>query len=160
MAKLIDRIARDNRLALATVVAALSTLITACATTPSPSSMPVMESWYKVAISGSEEAFVDTNSIVTAGALLQAQVKQNYLAPQPAAKAGKTFQSARTDYRLDCAQRKLAQRETRFFEGRDLKGEEVGKASRNERNLIWVDAPRASVFGEILDYSCKNAPMG
>jgi hypothetical protein len=149
----------SNRLALAAVAAAITTLVTSCATTPAPSSsMPVTESWYKVAISGSEEAFVDTNSIRTTGTLVQVQVKQNYLAPKPAAKAGKTFQSARTDYRLDCAQRKVAQRETRFFAERDLQGEDVGKASRNDRNLIWVDAPRASVFGEILDYGCKNAP--
>ena len=151
-----NRMALDNRLALAAVAAALAALVTSCATTPAPP--PVTESWYKVAISGSEEAFVDTNSLRTVGALVQAQVKQNYLAPKPAAKAGKTFQSARTDYRLDCAQRKVAQRETRFFAERDLQGEEVGKASRNDRNLIWVDAPRASVFGEILDYGCKNAP--
>jgi uncharacterized membrane protein len=151
----------NNRMALAAVAAALATLVTSCATTPaSSSSTPVTESWYKVAISGNQEAFVDTNSIRMAGTLLQVQVKENYLAPKPAAKAGKTFQSARTDYRLDCAQRKVAQRETRFFEGRDLQGDEVGKTSRNDRNLIWVDAPRASVFGEILDYGCKNAPAG
>ena len=79
----------SNRLALAAVAAALAAVVTSCATTPSASSQPVTESWYKVAISGSEEAFVDTNSLRTVGALVQAQVKQNYLAPKPAAKAGK-----------------------------------------------------------------------
>ena len=144
------------RTALAAAAAALTTLITSCATTPAPS-VPAT-AWYKVAISGSEEAYVDTSSIRTVGTLVDVQVKENYLAPRPAAKEGKTFQSARTDYRLDCAQRKVAMRETEAFEGLELQGNEVQKASRNDRNLIWMDAPRASVFGEILDYGCKNAP--
>jgi len=145
-----------NRTELAAVAAVLTTLISSCATAPAPS-VP-LEAWYKVAISGSEAAFVDTNSIRRVGTLVDVQVKENYLAPKPAAKEGKTFQSARTDYRLDCAQRKVAMRETEAFEGSDLQGKEVQKASRNDRNLIWMDAPRASVFGEILDYGCKNAP--
>ena len=89
MSTFIDRLPRAP--VAAALATALAALVTACATTPSPSSQPVTESWYKVAISGSEEAFVDTNSIRTVGTLVQAQVKQNYLAPQPAAKAGKTF---------------------------------------------------------------------
>ncbi|MBL8201745.1 MAG: hypothetical protein JNK40_12290 [Chromatiales bacterium] len=147
----------SKRTALAAVTAAMTTLITACATAPT-SSVPVTEAWYKVAVSGSEEAFVDTNSIRAAGGLVQVQVKENYLAPRPAAKEGKTFRSARTDYRLDCARRKVAMRQTEAFEGTDLQGNVVQKASRSEKNLIWVDAPRASVFGEVLDYGCKNAP--
>ena len=145
-----------HRTELAALAAIFTTLISACATAPTQPA-PV-EAWYKVAISGSEVAFVDTNSIRTVGTLVDVQVKENYLAPKPAAKEGKTFQSARTDYRLDCAQRKVAMRETEAFEGSDLQGKEVQKASRNDRNLIWMDAPRASVFGEILDYGCKNAP--
>ena len=91
---------------------------------------------------------------------MQVRVKQNQLAPVESAKKGKTYQSTRTDYRLDCAQRKLAMMETRAFAGPDLQGDVVQKASRSEKNLIWIDAPRASVFGEILDYGCKHAPAG
>jgi len=118
------------------------------------------ESWYKVAISGNEIAFVDTGSIQRVGAHVQVSVKQNYLAPVASTKKGKTYQSARTDYRLDCGQRKLAMMKTRAFASPDLQGDVVQKASRSEKNLIWMDAPRASVFGEIFDYGCKHAPAG
>ena len=66
----------------------------------------------------------------------------------------------RTDYRIDCTPRKIAMVESKFYSGTDLQGDEIQKASRNDRNLIWMDAPRATVFGEILDYSCKHAPAG
>ncbi len=114
--------------------------------------------WYSVALSDSEEAFVRTDSIQLVGTQVQLRAKENFLAPRDAAKKGKTYQSTRTDYRLDCAQRKVAMLKTEAFAGSDLQGEVVQKASRNERNLIWMDAPRATVFGEILDYGCKHAP--
>jgi hypothetical protein len=116
--------------------------------------------WYSVALSDNEEAFVKTSSIKPVGTMLQARVKENYLAPRESTKKGKTYQSVRTDYRIDCTQRKVAMMESKFFAGTDLQGEEIQKASRNEKNLIWMDAPRATVFGEILDYSCKHAPAG
>jgi hypothetical protein len=116
--------------------------------------------WYSVALSDNEEAFVKTNSIKLVGTMLQARVKENYLAPRESTKKGKTYQSVRTDYRIDCEPRKVAMVESRFYSGTDLQGEEIQKASRNDRNLIWMDAPRATVFGEILDYSCKHAPTG
>ena len=103
---------------------------------------------------------MSTSSIQRVGNHVQVRVKQNYLAPVDSAKKGKTYQSARTDYRLDCEQRKLAMMETRAFASPDLQGDVVQKASRSEKNLIWMDAPRASVFGEILDYGCKHAPAG
>jgi hypothetical protein len=114
--------------------------------------------WYSVALSDNEEAFVKTSSIKLVGTMLQARVKENYLSPRESTKKGKTYQSVRTDYRIDCTPRKVAMVESRFYAGTDLQGEEVQKASRNDRNLIWMDAPRATVFGEILDYSCKHAP--
>ena len=116
--------------------------------------------WYSVALSDNEEAFVKTSSIKLVGTMLQARVKENYLSPRESTKKGKTYGSVRTDYRIDCAQRKVAMVESRFYSGTDLQGEEIQKASRNDRNLIWMDAPRATVFGEILDYSCKHAPAG
>jgi hypothetical protein len=115
--------------------------------------------WYSVALSDNEEAFVKTSSIKLVGAMLQARVKENYLSPRESTKKGKTYQSVRTDYRIDCTPRKVAMVESRFYAGTDLQGEEIQKASRNDRNLIWMDAPRATVFGEILDYSCKHAPV-
>jgi hypothetical protein len=145
-----------HRTELAALAAIFTTLISACATAPTQPA-PV-EAWFKVAISSSSEAFVDTNAISRVGTLVDVRVKENYFTPRPAPKEGKTFQSARTDYRLDCAQRRVAMRLTEAFEGLDLQGNVVQKASRNDRNLIWMDAPRASVFGEILDYGCKNAP--
>jgi hypothetical protein len=114
--------------------------------------------WYSVALSDNEEAFVKTSSIKLVGTMLQARVKENYLSPRESTKKGKTYESVRTDYRIDCAQRKVAMVESRFYSGTDLQGEEIQKASRNDRNLIWMEAPRATVFGEILDYSCKHAP--
>ena len=41
----------------------------------------------------------------------------------------------------------------------DLQGDVVQKASRNDRNLIWMDAPPASVFFEIVTYTCRKAPQ-
>jgi hypothetical protein len=114
--------------------------------------------WYSVALSDNEEAFVKTSSIKLVGTMLQARVKENYLSPRESTKKGKTYQSVRTDYRIDCTPRKVAMVESKFYSGTDLQGEEIQKASRNDRNLIWMDAPRATVFGEILDYSCKHAP--
>jgi hypothetical protein len=114
--------------------------------------------WYSVALSDNEEAFVKTSSIKPVGTMLQARVKENYLAPRESTKKGKTYQSVRTDYRIDCAARKVAMVESKFYSGTDLQGEEIQKASRNDRNLIWMEAPRATVFGEILDYTCKHSP--
>jgi hypothetical protein len=116
------------------------------------------DKWYSVAISDNEQAFVNETAITLVGTDVQVKVKQNYASPQPAAKQGKTFQSARSIYRLKCAERKIAMVETKAFSGSDLQGDIVQKASRNDRNLIWMDAPRATVYGEILDFGCRKAP--
>ena len=116
------------------------------------------DKWYSVALSDNEEAFVNTNTVKAVGSQMQVRVKENYLAPRESAKKDKTYQSARTEYRVDCANRKVAMLETRAYSGSDLQGEVVQKGSRNEKNLIWMDAPRATVFGEILDYTCKQKP--
>lgn len=146
------------RRSFAALAAAFALLASAAAVLAQ--SDPAADKWYKVAISGNEVAFVNTASIQRIGGMVQVRVKQNYLAPVASAKKGKTYQSARTDYRLDCAGRRVAMLETRAFAGTDFQGEVVQKASRSEKNLIWMDAPRASVFGEILDYGCKHAPVG
>jgi hypothetical protein len=117
------------------------------------------DKWYSVATSDSEEAFVNTNSLKLVGTTVEVRVKENFTAPKPAAKAGKTYQSTRTVYRVDCASRKIAMAKTEAFPGKDLQGEVVQKASRNDRNLIWMDAPTATVFFEIVTYTCRNAPQ-
>ena len=116
------------------------------------------DKWYSVATSASEVAYVNVNAIKRVGDTVEVKVKENFTSPRPAASGGKTFLSTRTRYRLDCAQRKIAMAKTEAFSAADLQGEVVQKASRNDRNLIWMDAPTASVFGEILDYGCRKAP--
>jgi hypothetical protein len=115
--------------------------------------------WYSVATSDSEEAFVNTNSIKQVGTTVEVKVKENFTAPKPAAKKGKTYLSTRTLYRVDCASRKLAMSKTEAFPDKDLQGDVVQKASRNDRNLIWMDAPPATVFFEIVTYTCRHAPQ-
>jgi hypothetical protein len=117
------------------------------------------DKWYSVATSDSEVAFVNTNSIKTVGTMIEVRVKENFTAPRPAAKEGKTYQSTRTVYRVDCATRKIAMSKTEAFPGKDLQGDVVQKASRNDRNLIWMDAPTATVFFEIVTYTCRHAPQ-
>ncbi|MFO1406668.1 MAG: hypothetical protein U1F08_03935 [Steroidobacteraceae bacterium] len=116
------------------------------------------DKWYSVATSASEVAYVNVNAIKRVGTTVEVKVKENFTAPRPAASGGKTFLSTRTLYRLDCGQRKIAMSKTEAFAAADLQGEVVQKASRNDRNLIWMDAPTATVFGEILDYGCRKAP--
>lgn len=115
------------------------------------------DKWYSVATSDSEVAFVNTQSMKAVGATIEVKVKENFTAPKPAAKAGKTYLSTRTLYRVDCASRKIAMAKTEAFSGGDLQGDVVQKASRNDRNLIWMDAPPASVFFEIVTYTCRHA---
>jgi hypothetical protein len=149
------RIQNARSLALGFVAAMLGCGLAAAQGAPAAGA----DKWYSVATSDSEEAFVNTNSIKLVGTTLEVRVKENFTAPRPAAKEGKTYLSSRTVYRIDCAARKIAMSETRAFPETNLQGDVVQKASRNDRNLIWMDAPRATVFGEILDYSCKHAPQ-
>jgi hypothetical protein len=118
------------------------------------------EKWQSVAKTDNVEAFVNTSSIAAVGGQLEARVKQNYAAPQPAAKKGKTYLSSRSTYRFDCAQRKIGMKELRFYAGADLQGEAVGKATAKDKNMQWQPAEPRTVFGELLDYVCKGAPAG
>jgi len=117
------------------------------------------DKWYSVATSDSEVAFVKTNSIKQVGATVQVKVKENFTAPRPAAKAGKTFLSTLTVYRVDCGSKKIAMSKNEAFSGSDLQGDVVQKASRNDRTLIWMHAPPASVFFEIVTYTCRQPPQ-
>ena len=88
------------------------------------------------------------------------RTRQNFVEPQPSAKKNKSFLSARNEYRVDCEQRRLAYREMAAYAQPDLQGETVQKTKISEKNLKWMDAPSGTVFGEILDYACKNVPAG
>jgi len=118
------------------------------------------EKWQSVAKTDNVEAFVNTSSIATVGGQLEARVKQNYAAPQPAAKKGKTYLSSRSIFRFDCAGRQIGMKELRFYDGTDLQGEAVGKATASDKNMQWQPAEPRTVFGEVLDYVCKGAPAG
>jgi hypothetical protein len=144
-----------NTLAIVTGLAALMTGWTIAAAQGTVAASD--GKWQWVATSDSEQAFVNTQAVKLVGATVEVKVKENFTAPRPAAKEGKTFQSTRTVYRLNCAERKIANAKMEAFSGTDLQGEVVGKASRNDRNLIWMEAPTATVFGEILDYGCRQA---
>lgn len=132
-------------------------LISAALAAPAASAQDGADKWQSVAKTDSQEAFVNTQSIIAVGGQLEAKVKQNFAAPQPAAKQGESYLSTRTTYRFDCTQRRVAMKEIRAFPGTDLQGEAVQKASRSDKNLIWEEAPERTVFGELLDYVCKAA---
>jgi hypothetical protein len=114
--------------------------------------------WVSVAKSDRTEVFVNTLSLGHVGEWISVRTKQNFTEPQPALKKGKSYLSARNEYRVDCAQRRLAYREIRAFEQPELQGAEVQKTKVGEKNLKWMDAPENTVFGELLDYACEHAP--
>ena len=118
------------------------------------------DKWQSVAKTDNQEGFVNGSSIAVVGAQLEARVKQNFAVPQPSAKKGRTYLSARTTYRFDCAQRRMAMKEVRTYTGSDLQGEPVQKATSSDKNLQWLDAPDSTVFGELLDYVCGRTPGG
>jgi hypothetical protein len=116
------------------------------------------EDWVPVARGDRTELFVRTSSIKWDGSWLSVRTRQNFVEPQPSAKKGKTFLSARNEYRVDCPQRRLAYREIEAYAEADLQGDRVQKTKIGEKNLKWMDAPERTVFGELVDYACKHAP--
>lgn len=113
------------------------------------------DKWHPVAKTDSQEAFVNPASLNVVEGVVEIRAKQNFVAPQPAAKKGKTYLSTRAIYRFDCAQRKVAMKELRAYAGPDLQGDTVQKAKTGDKNLQWLDAPESTVFGELLDYACQ-----
>lgn len=114
--------------------------------------------WVSVAKTERTEVFVEDASIARSGTLVSVLTRQNFVEPQPAARKGKTYLSARSEYRVDCTARRLAYREIRAYAQPDLQGDVVQKTRIGEKNLKWMDAPKSTVFGELLDYSCQRAP--
>lgn len=115
--------------------------------------------WIAVAKTDRTEVFANPASLgISPSSWVIVATRQNFTEPQPAAKKGKAFLSARNEYRVDCASRRLAYREIDAYAGLDLQGERVQKTKVGEKNLKWMDAPTGTVFGEILDYACRHAP--
>jgi hypothetical protein len=146
-----------SRTLSAVAVACAVAFTASCATTQQPVA-PVAIAWQSVAKTDAQEAFVDDGSVQSVGGMLEASVKQDFAQPQPAAKEGRSYLSTRTLYRFDCAQRRIAMKDVRAFAGSDLQGETVQKATSTDKGLQWLDAPAATVFGELLDHVCKGAP--
>jgi hypothetical protein len=117
--------------------------------------------WVSIAKSDRTEVFANPESLgVSPASWVIVRTKQNFVEPQPSAKKNKSFLSARNEYRVDCAQRRLAYREMTTYSQLDLQGDPVQKTKIGEKNLKWMDAPTGTVFGEIADYACKNVPAG
>ena len=116
------------------------------------------DEWVSVANSDRTELFVKPSTLAWAGDWLSIRSKQNFLEPQPSARKGKTFLSARNEYRIACVHRKVAYREMRAYAEPDLQGEVVQKSKTSEKNLVWMNADEGTVFGELLEYACDNAP--
>lgn len=117
--------------------------------------------WVSIAKSDRTEVFANPASLgVSPASWVIVRTKQNFVEPQPSASKNKTYLSARNEYRVDCAQRRLAYRQLEAYSQPDLQGDRVQKTKIGEKNLKWMDAPTGTVFGEILDYACTNVPAG
>lgn len=116
------------------------------------------EEWVSIAKGDRTELFVKPSTLKWEGDWVSIRSKQNFAEPLPSAKKGKTFLSARNEYRIACAHRKVAYSEMEAYAEPDLQGEVVQKASTGEKNLKWMDAPEGTIFGELLEYACDNAP--
>ena len=113
--------------------------------------------WVSIAKSDRTEVFANPASLsVSPVSWVIVRTRQNFVEPQPSAKKNKPYLSARNEFRVDCGQRRLAYSEINAYADLDLQGERVQKTRIGEKNLKWMDAPTGTVFGEILDYACKN----
>lgn len=112
--------------------------------------------WQPVAESDAKQVFFNAESLKRAGDLVTVWAKENYASAQPAAKKNKTYLSTRVEYRLDCAQRKVATASVKAYPETELGGEVVQKASWSDKNLVWLDAPPGTVFDSMLNYACQR----
>ena len=65
-----------------------------------PLALPAAD-WQPVADSDAKQVFFNAESLKRAGDLVTVWAKENYSAPQPAAKKNTTYLSTRVEYRLD-----------------------------------------------------------
>jgi hypothetical protein len=145
----------DRRLLLLAVGVVL---LVAGSSTASAQDASAQDEWVSVAKSDRTELFVRPSTLKWDGDWLSIRTKQNFVEAQPSAKRGKTFLSARNEYRIACAHQKIAYREMQAYAEPDLRGAVVQKAKSSEKNLMWMDAPEGTVFGALLEYACDNAP--
>lgn len=145
----------EKQQALTAVVCAL--VVASCTTAPAGKPAPSPIDWQSVAKTDTQEAFVDFASIAVAGAYVDANVKFEYAVPQPW-QGEKTFSSIASLVRADCAQQRMADRETKTYAAPGLQGDVVSRQSRSEKNLIWYPATRPTVVGEVLAAICRRAP--
>jgi hypothetical protein len=110
--------------------------------------------WKSVAKSDNQEVFVDAASIRERDGFIEAVTRYEYAQPQPYGK--KTFQSARNVYRVDCASRRIADRENLVYAGPQLSGAKVGDATRSTKNLVWRDTTRGTADGAVAYYVCQK----
>ncbi len=120
-----------------------------------PLALPAAD-WQPIADSDTKQVFFNAESLKRAGDLVTVWAKENYSAPQPAAKKNRTYLSARVEYRLDCAQRKVATASVKAYPEAELGGEVVQKAAWSDKNLVWLDAPPGTVFDAMLKYACDR----
>jgi hypothetical protein len=159
----------DVRLAPGLAALAASVAVAGCATTggtaPSsttPAGAPAASTavaapagdWRSAGKSDLQEAFVDAASRRDRDGFVEAVVRYEYAQPQPYGR--KTFSSARTVYRFDCAGRRIADRENLVYAGPELSGAKVGDATRSTNNLIWRDAAKGTIDGAVLDTVCTK----
>ena len=112
--------------------------------------------WVSIVKADRTEVFANPASLgVSTASWVTLKTKQNFVEAQPSTRKNKTYLSARNEYRVDCAQRRLAYSEIEAYTELDLQGERVQKTKVGEKNLKWMDAPTGTVFGAILDYACK-----
>ena len=116
------------------------------------------DEWVSIARSDRTELFVKPSTLAWAGDWISVRSKQNFVEPQPSARKRRTFLSARNEYRIACAHRKIAYREMRAFAEPDLQGTVVQKSRTSDKNLVWMNADEGTVFGELLEFACDNAP--
>ena len=120
-----------------------------------PLALPAAD-WQPVADSDAKQVFFNAESLKRAGDLVTVWAKENYATPQPAAKKNKTYLSTRVEYRLDCAQRRIATASIKAYPEAELVGDVVQKASWSDKNLQWLDAPPGTVFDAMLNYACNR----
>jgi hypothetical protein len=142
------------------LTAAMAVLVLAGPAAVAQDTVSTTDKWQPVAKTDSQEAFVNVASITDVAGMPEARVKQNFAQPQPSAKKDKTYQSTRSTYRFDCAQRRIGMKEVRTYPGTDLQGDAVQKMTSSEKNMQWNDAPKDTVFGNILDFVCGRSPGG
>ena len=150
----------DCRTAL---IGALALAVSACANrglSPWVLQAAAVAQGQSVAKTDLQEAFIDPSTLAIVGGYVEAGTKLNFAQAQPSAKKDKSYLSARNTYRFDCAQRRVAMKEIRAYEGPDRQGTQVQKATSSDKNLQWLDAPDSTVFGELLDYVCGRSPGG